>query len=222
MASITSQPGTLDLNVYRGDTLFFSALVKDSDGVAIDLSGYTVQAEIYTSAVSPLALNYSEVPSLKQATSEIATLTVGSHKFEVGNSITVAGVGAPFNGTWEVSAITSTTVSYILPIETADVTSAAATGTVTLNASFVVGTTRLDDGYIDLFLTDGVSALLPDSCLYDVEISKKQNLSLLGDSVLDATDDHWTVMTILKGTIIVTDDITNSTGQLPSDRGQLA
>ena len=51
--------------------------------------------------------------SNKALTSNIATLTTTLvHDFNVGNSITVTGVDATFNGTYVVTAVTSNTISY--------------------------------------------------------------------------------------------------------------
>ena len=51
--------------------------------------------------------------SNKALTSNVATLTTSlAHDFNVGNSITVTGVDATFNGTYVVTATTSTTISY--------------------------------------------------------------------------------------------------------------
>lgn len=66
-----------------------------------------------------------------QIQSNVATLTtVSAHQFQVGHRVTVATVGAAYNGTWCVSAVTSNTVSY--SVVAADAAYAAATGTVVL------------------------------------------------------------------------------------------
>lgn len=64
----------------------------------------------------------------KALTSNVATLTVPGHSFTTSSTIGVAGVDATFNGTYRVTATTSTTVSYAKTA--ADVTSVASTGTV--------------------------------------------------------------------------------------------
>jgi hypothetical protein len=48
----------------------------------------------------------------KALTSNVATLTVGSHSMQVGATINVTNVGAPFDGTWTVTATAATTVSF--------------------------------------------------------------------------------------------------------------
>jgi hypothetical protein len=51
--------------------------------------------------------------SNKALTSNVATLTTSlAHDFNVGNTVTVSGVDATFNGTYVVTATTSTTISY--------------------------------------------------------------------------------------------------------------
>ncbi len=71
----------------------------------------------------------------KVLTSNVATLTVGAHGMLVGDSITVAlsAPDATFDGTWTISAVAGTTVSYA--VTHADVTTAASGGTVTGPAS---------------------------------------------------------------------------------------
>jgi hypothetical protein len=64
----------------------------------------------------------------KALTSNVVTLTTSaSHNFAVGRSVLVAGVDATFNGTYTITAVTGTTLSYAKV--NADVASTAATGT---------------------------------------------------------------------------------------------
>jgi hypothetical protein len=59
------------------------------------------------------SVNETYSVSNKALTSNVATLTTSlAHDFSVGNSITVTGVDATFNGTYVVTAKTSTTISY--------------------------------------------------------------------------------------------------------------
>lgn len=74
----------------------------------------------------------SRVVNNKALTSNVATLTTSAaHGFEVGDTVVVAGVDATFNGTFTVTAVTSTTFSYAKTAS--NVTSAAVspTGTAT-------------------------------------------------------------------------------------------
>lgn len=65
----------------------------------------------------------------KALTSNVATITTSSaHGLSVGNSVTVSGVDATFNGTYTLTAVTSTTLSYARTA--ANVTSTASSGTV--------------------------------------------------------------------------------------------
>jgi hypothetical protein len=64
----------------------------------------------------------------KSLTSNVATLTVGTHALSIGNSVVVSGVDATFNGTYTVTAVAATTFSYSKVAS--NVTSAAASGTV--------------------------------------------------------------------------------------------
>jgi hypothetical protein len=72
--------------------------------------------------------------SNKALTSNVATLTTSlTHDFDIGNTITVSGVDATFNGTYVVTAKTSTTFSYT-KVAT-DVVSIASSGSVSETAS---------------------------------------------------------------------------------------
>ncbi len=82
--------------------------------------------------------------SNKVLTASVATLTTSSsHRIQVGQSVTVAGVDATFNGTYAVTAISASANTFSYTKNAANVTSAAATGTVTyldpvFNGTFIV------------------------------------------------------------------------------------
>ena len=65
----------------------------------------------------------------KALTSNVATLTIGSHLLTVGSTINVNNIDDIFNGTYVLTAVAATTVSYAKT--NANVASAAATGVVT-------------------------------------------------------------------------------------------
>lgn len=65
----------------------------------------------------------------KALASNVATLTIGTHTLQVGQTINVAGVDSTFNGTYTVTAVAATTVSYAKTA--ANVTGTASSGTVT-------------------------------------------------------------------------------------------
>jgi hypothetical protein len=65
----------------------------------------------------------------KALTSNVATLTIGSHLLTVGSTINVDNIDATFNGTYVLTAVAATTVSYAKTAT--NVTSVAATGRVT-------------------------------------------------------------------------------------------
>lgn len=80
-------------------------------------------------------------------TSNVATLTIPNHLFQVGDSVTAASISldAAFNGTYTVTAATygaSGTISYALVH--ANIGSAASTGTVTGRSAPRTGDTTLD------------------------------------------------------------------------------
>jgi hypothetical protein len=74
--------------------------------------------------------------SNKALTSNVATVTTSlAHDFNVGNTITVAGVDATFNGTYVVTAKTSTTVSYAKTATNVTSTPVSPQGTVVETSS---------------------------------------------------------------------------------------
>jgi len=68
----------------------------------------------------------------KALTSNVATLTIGTHYLTVGATVTVDNIDATFNGSYVLTAVTSTTISYACTAS--NVTSVAASGLVTQDA----------------------------------------------------------------------------------------
>ena len=68
----------------------------------------------------------------KALTSNVATLTIGSHKLTTGSTINVSNVDATFDGTYVLTTVGATTISYA--VTAANVTSVAATGAVNQDA----------------------------------------------------------------------------------------
>ena len=71
----------------------------------------------------------------KALTSNVATLTIGSHKLTVGSTINVANIDATFNGTYVLTAVAATTISYARTAS--NVTSVTSAGTVTQDSILV-------------------------------------------------------------------------------------
>lgn len=65
----------------------------------------------------------------KALTSNVATLTIGSHKLTVGSTINVDNIDSTFNGTYVLTAVAATTISYAKTAP--NVASVAASGLVT-------------------------------------------------------------------------------------------
>ena len=80
-------------------------------------------------AVGATTFSYAKQHTVtnKALTSNVATLTIGTHAMQVGNSITIAGVDATFNGTYTLTAVGATTISYAKTAS--NVVSTSATGT---------------------------------------------------------------------------------------------
>ena len=70
---------------------------------------------------------FTETVTNKALTSNVATLTIGANDFRVGMPVVVTGVDATFNGTYTITARTSTTFSYAKTAS--NVSSTAASGT---------------------------------------------------------------------------------------------
>jgi hypothetical protein len=80
------------------------------------------------------SVNEAYTISNKALTSNVATLTTNvPHDFNVGNTVTVSGVDATFNGTYTITAVTSNTFSYAKTAT--NVTSVASGGSVSETAS---------------------------------------------------------------------------------------
>jgi hypothetical protein len=229
MASVNNTPGTLNITLYRGDTYYAIATVKDNGGTAINLTNYSIKAEIYGPDLQPLTFTSTATVTQKQrelvSGTTYATLTLSqNHNFDTNQTITVAGVGVGWDGTRVITSVTATTITY--QSTGTVVTQENATGTVTssVKAEFQIGNkaSEITGGKIHMFLPDGVSKRLPDNAVYDLEIARKTNLTDFGDDANNAFDDHWTVQTILKGEIDVVEDITYSvTASTDTTRGQL-
>lgn len=64
----------------------------------------------------------------RSITNNVATLAIGSHSFIAGDTITVSGVNATFNGDYTITSVGATTISYAKT--NADISGTASTGTV--------------------------------------------------------------------------------------------
>lgn len=80
--------------------------------------------EYFHALTNPDVLTYTVTN--KALTSNVATLTIGTHTFAVGQIVSVTGVDAVFNGVYAITAIAATTISYART--NANVASTAATG----------------------------------------------------------------------------------------------
>ena len=68
----------------------------------------------------------------KALTSNVATLTIGSHKLVAGNTVVVDNIDSTFDGTYVLTAVGATTISYAKTAT--NVTSVASTGLVVQNS----------------------------------------------------------------------------------------
>lgn len=79
--------------------------------------------------ISHVVMDATRTVTNRSATTTVVTLTVGANSFVVGERINVSGIGSRFDGSFYISARTSTTVSYAFA--GAAVASVASGGTVT-------------------------------------------------------------------------------------------
>jgi hypothetical protein len=118
-------------NVGDSEQLLYTATKKSAvTGVLVAnrTAGYLPISVYVKSSVSANVSN-------KALTSNVATLTTSSaHKLFDGDSVTVAGVDATFNGTYTVNVTSSNTFTYAKTAS--NVASNAATGTATATGTF--------------------------------------------------------------------------------------
>lgn len=135
----------------------------------------------------------------KALTSNVATLTTSAaHGFAVGMTAEVSGVDATFNGSYTITAVTSTTFSYAKTAS--NVTSTAATGTVYSNDTHfqdyaVVGAYKIyaycDDGVYAYWI-----ALIDDAGTDKTAMYKK----LLNDDATVAATEMFKTTSIIVNT----------------------
>jgi len=113
--------------------------------------------------------------SNKALTSNVATLTTSSaHGFAVGMEIVVSSVGSPFDGTYTITTVPSATTFTYAKVN-ANVTSAAATGSVYSEVTHFVNYTSGTDDPIYAMTDDGTYAywVTNDTASGKLEVNKK-------------------------------------------------
>jgi hypothetical protein len=144
----------------------------------------------------------------KALTSNVATLTTSAaHGMAVGMTVTVSGVDATFNGSYTITAVTSTTLSYAKTAS--NVPSTAATGTVSSNVTHFQDIANVGTYKAYAFCDDGVYAywiaLIDDSGTDKTAMYKK----LLND------DDTVAPTQMFKTTSVV---VTNAVMEFTKER----
>jgi hypothetical protein len=132
-------------NLAVTDPLIFTG--NENQGDALDL-GFVGE---FANAISTITKTVSN----KALTSNVATLTTSAtHGFSVGDIAVITGVDATFNGTYYVKAVPTTT-TFTFNKTNANVTSAAATGSVSVSGQrrFAAVARDASDGVIK-FLTN--------------------------------------------------------------------
>jgi hypothetical protein len=133
-------------NLSSTDPLLFVG--SGNEGNVFDL-GYMVEAKqptasaryifesgVVTASVATITTAAYTVTA-RAITSNTATLTIGVHSFLAGDTITVSGVNATFNGDYTLTSVTATSVSYAKT--NADITTEASSGTVRFRINTTTG-----------------------------------------------------------------------------------
>jgi hypothetical protein len=118
---------------------------------------------------------FTETVTNKALTNNVATLTIGANDFRVGMPVVVTGVDATFNGTYTITARTSTTFSYAKTAS--NVTSTAASGTAVAGktgaGNLVIATGAKGTANKIIFAAGGF-----DSGLTQMEITPDENVHI--------------------------------------------
>ena len=85
-------------------------------------------SERFYALTNPDVLTYTVTN--KALTSNVATLTIGTHVFAVGQIVRVSGVDTVFDGVYAITAVAATTISYART--NTNITSTAGTGTASV------------------------------------------------------------------------------------------
>jgi hypothetical protein len=133
-------------NLSSTDPLLFVG--SGNEGNVFDL-GYMVEAKqptasaryifesgVVTASVATITTAAYTVTA-RQISGNTATLTIGVHSFLAGDTITVSGVNATFNGNYTLTSVTATSVSYAKT--NADITTEASSGTVQFRIDTTTG-----------------------------------------------------------------------------------
>jgi hypothetical protein len=96
----------------------------------------TVSWDVYEATGTAPGTSF-EVVSYEVTSNEVSLDTNVAHNVEPGATITVLGLGAPYDGKYTVDAVTATVISYSLT--TPDVVSTATTGLVSIEAAVYAG-----------------------------------------------------------------------------------
>jgi hypothetical protein len=137
---------------------------------------------------------FTETVTNKALTDNVATLTIGANDFRVGMPVVVSGVDATFNGTYTITARTSTTFSYAKTAS--NVTSTAASGTAVAgktgagNLVLATGANGTDNKII--FAAGGFS-----SGLTQMEITPDENVHIEIDT--PSTSSSTGALTVVGG-----------------------
>jgi uncharacterized phage protein gp47/JayE len=109
--------------------------ISRANAIGSAISSVVVYVAPWSSSSTDTQPGYAPITitniSNKAQSTTTATLTTSTaHGLVAGQIITVSGVGSPFDGTWAISSVTSTTIVYTVPTS-ATLASTSATGIIT-------------------------------------------------------------------------------------------
>jgi hypothetical protein len=144
----------------------FSYAKTATDVVSVATTGFVID---------DFAINYRFQVTNKSLTSNVATLTIGAHSIEINDSVVVRGVDATFNGTYTVTAVTPTTISYAKT--SADIGATVSTGSVLL-----AGTSNIMRNPFSFWFSEAYSDTFFEQSILSAASGESQ---LLGMHVID-------------------------------------
>jgi trimeric autotransporter adhesin len=157
-------------------------------------------------------------------TSDVVTITVGTHKFKVGDKVSYVTTAAPVTGVdtagSTITAIGATTISFAEPVTNADVTTTAAAGTVRLLASYGAtrgtGTSFILDSKIDTNLSNKTISLSMTDHTASRTVDVTSWIDDNDNGVIDATEYQSPTRTVK---FLIPGDVVSTTTFRPASAG---
>ena len=169
-------------------------------GVDVDYNGtYNIASLPSTTTFTYVVVDKTTEVTGKSLTSNVATITTSSaHLFVVGESVAVTGVDATFNGTFVVTAITPTTLSYAVTASNVAFTAVSPSGSVAnsltqsitaTSGSPSVRNNMIADGYNGTKVVTAVTSTSLSYFYYGLnQITTTSNIAGTSPTIVDTTN----------------------------------